>query len=75
MPQISLEYTRGIDDIRNWNAFFNEIHSLVHRETGIPLESCKSRALCHDHFFIGEGKQYTGFIHLEVAICLHPQWD
>lgn len=68
MPQIIFEYSASIKDLPDWDRFFKKIHLLVHRETGIDPESCKSRALRLEPFYVGEGTKYSGFVHLEVAL-------
>ena len=38
-----------------FDPLFAQIHGLLHEIGGIRIENCKSRAICHDQYFIGDG--------------------
>ena len=66
MPQITLEYSSNIQDVIDFKQLFSAIHNVIHTSGGILIENCKSRAICHETFFIGQGDTMNAFIHLEV---------
>jgi len=66
MPQISLEYSSNIQDVTNFKQLFSAIHHVIHTSGRVLIENCKSRAICHKTYFIGQGNPMNAFIHLEV---------
>ena len=68
MPQISLEYSTNAKVKTSWKRIFHSIHGIIHKETGVDMENCKSRAISRDSFYIGEGGDAKAFVHLEVAL-------
>lgn len=68
MPQITLQFTDNIKALPNFNFLFAEVHQALNSIAGIKIENCKSRAIKLDKYFIGDGTNNQGFVHLEVRI-------
>ena len=66
MPHIVLEYSANLYDLPSFSALFAEIHQVLHREGGIRLENCKSRARAAHHYFIADGSPDHAFVHLNI---------
>lgn len=69
MPQLTLEYTRNIDDSElKLGDILAELHQTLADKGGIDLAAFKSRARRLDTFRIGDGDPQGAFVHLEVAL-------
>ena len=66
MPHIILEYSANLYELPSFSALFADIHQTLHREGGIRLENCKSRARMASHFYIADGHPNHSFIHLSI---------
>ena len=69
MPQLTLEYTKNIDDgTLNVGDILGELHQTLADHGGIDIASFKSRAHRLDTFRISDGAPQNAFVHLEVAL-------
>ncbi len=68
MPQITLQFTDNIKALPNFNFLFAEVHQTLNNIAGIKIENCKSRAIKLEKYYIGDGTNSQGFVHLEVKI-------
>ncbi len=68
MPQIKLEYSANTSVSINFQKLFYEIHQVVNNIVGIPINNCKSRAIKHEDYFIGDGDKKHAFAHLEIDL-------
>lgn len=68
MPQITLQYTSNIQPLPKFYQLFSEVHKTINAIAGIKIENCKSRSIQLDNFYIGDGSENKGFLHLEVKI-------
>ena len=69
MPQLTLEYTRNIDDSElKVGEILGELHQTLADKGGIDLGAFKSRARRLDTFRIGDGDGQRAFVHLEVGL-------
>ena len=69
MPQLTLEYTKNIDDgTLDVGEILGELHRVLAAHGGIDIASFKSRAHRLDTFRIGDGSPRNAFVHLEVAL-------
>ena len=68
MPHILLEYTSNIQEETDFKQLFTNIHHIIHTSGGVNIENCKSRAICHDKYFIGQGEAMNAFINLRVQL-------
>lgn len=66
MPHIILEYSENIDLPGDKKELFGRIHQILNTVAGIRLENCKSRALMHMDYCIGDGESNNAFVHLDV---------
>ena len=55
---------------------FANLHGILAQVGGVHIENCKSRALAHDTFYIGDGDAQRAFVHLEVLLVegRSPRW-
>lgn len=67
MPQITLQYSKNIKTAE-LSCVFGDIHALLAERLPTELITCKSRIIQVGEFFIGNGAENIGFIHLEVAV-------
>ena len=69
MPQLTLEYTRNIEDSAlKVEEILGELQQTLADKGGIDLGAFKSRARRLDTFRIGDGNVQGAFVHLEVAL-------
>ena len=66
MPHIILEYSANLYELPSFSALFADIHQLLHREGGIKLENCKSRARMASNYYIANGDPSHSFVHLNI---------
>ena len=65
MPQVTLEYSKNIGKFDH-QQLFKQIHEVLTTITAI--ESCKSRAICHEDYYIGNGDRDNALVFLRIAI-------
>ena len=69
MPQLTLEYTKNIDDgTLDVGEVLGELHRVLADHGGIDIASFKSRAHRLNDYRIGDGDPQNAFVHLEVAL-------
>jgi len=68
MPQIRLEYTANTSIHFNFRGFFSEVHKTINQTAGISILNCKSRAIKHENYFIGNCSDNNAFVHMEIAL-------
>jgi 5-carboxymethyl-2-hydroxymuconate isomerase/predicted nucleic acid-binding protein len=68
MPHLRLEYTDNVARPVPFDELFSRLHQTLARTAGVPLEACKSRAVCRGAFRVGEGRHDQAFVHLEIAL-------
>lgn len=68
MPQIKLEYTSNITHDINFEELFSEIHRVLSDVGNNDINSCKSRAIKVDDYFIGNCEIENAFVHLEIKM-------
>lgn len=66
MPQLILEYSSNVIEpdkelLKSINQFLTEI-------LPTELSSCKSRAIRHDNFCVGNGNEKNAFIHVNLKV-------
>ena len=66
MPHITLELTQNIADHWNPSGFLNIAHDKMVNIIETKLYNCKSRVICHENFYIGNGDIHNAFIFLRV---------
>lgn len=65
MPQVTLEYSANINDF-NAQELFSKIHTILGQTA--KIESCKSRAIRHDDFYVAHGREEDAFIFLKIEM-------
>ena len=65
MPQVTLEYSANINDF-NAQELFSKLHTILGKIANI--EGCKSRAIRHDDFYIGHGREENALIYLRIGL-------
>ncbi|MBA4749598.1 MAG: 5-carboxymethyl-2-hydroxymuconate Delta-isomerase [Alphaproteobacteria bacterium] len=68
MPHIILQFSKDVCDQRTAETFFEKAHDFLVETLPTQLSSCKSRALEHTIFRVGEGNPENAFIHLTVKV-------
>ena len=66
MPHLTLEYTDNLQPVAGFDPLFDRLHRLVAEVGGIRLGNCKSRAVCREVYFVGEGGDRQAFVHLTI---------
>ncbi|MDA0901870.1 MAG: 5-carboxymethyl-2-hydroxymuconate Delta-isomerase [Proteobacteria bacterium] len=68
MPHLILEYSSNIIEKDDFNAFFKEAHEILVEKISANIDACKSRAIKHEHYYLGDGNVNNAFIHLSLKI-------
>lgn len=68
MPHLTLEYSSNIKE-RDFQTLFHKLHHTLVKVCSANLENCKSRAVQHDVFYIGDGNPQNAFVHLEISLA------
>jgi 5-carboxymethyl-2-hydroxymuconate isomerase len=66
VPQITLDYSQNMGKI-SFADLFAELHQCLAEVAGVPIENCKSRAICHEQVVIGRGEAANAFAHLTIG--------
>lgn len=69
MPHLILEYTNNVREERNFSSLFTKLHQILHTTAHASLASCKSRAVEHSTFQVGDGGANKAFVHLEIRLA------
>jgi 5-carboxymethyl-2-hydroxymuconate isomerase len=67
MPHLTLEYSDNIIET-DFAGLFERCHTLLTNQLPTQLASCKSRALKHADYYIGDGKRNNAFVSLTIKI-------
>lgn len=68
MPHLILEYSNNISEKPEFTALFRTLHTLLETQLPTALSNCKSRAIQHSQYHVGNGDPQNAFIHLEVKV-------
>jgi 5-carboxymethyl-2-hydroxymuconate isomerase len=68
MPHIILEYTENVKEKSKFQELFVQLHQIIVEVANASLESCKSRAIKHKNFFIGNGDVKNAFIYVQILL-------
>jgi len=69
MPHLVLEYSSNIKEKDAFDSLFAQLHQILAKVGNASLESCKSRAIEYETFYIGDGNHKNAFVHLEVRLA------
>lgn len=68
MPHIVLEYSSNIKEKID-PSLFAEIHHILAQIGNAKLDTCQSRAIRCENFYIGEGDPKNAFVHLSILMA------
>jgi 5-carboxymethyl-2-hydroxymuconate isomerase len=68
MPHLRLEYSVNVKE-RDFKTVFHELHQILVIECSASQESCKSRAIPYEVFYVGDGHPKNAFVHLEICLA------
>lgn len=68
MPQLTLEYSTNITESADFSALFAQCHHILAELLPAELASCKSRAIAHANFYVGDGKPANAFVSLKIQV-------
>jgi 5-carboxymethyl-2-hydroxymuconate isomerase len=68
MPHLTLNYSDNVSAPDNLGSLFALMHRELRNTTGVRIDNCKSRAVCHRIFLVGDGSAEAAFVHLDVAL-------
>jgi len=69
MPHLRLEYSGNLPIAgSNLQVLFSRLHDVLVNQAGADLFRCQSRAICCEHFCIGNGKENRAFVYLQVLL-------
>ncbi len=69
MPHVILEYSDNLKEKIDFSNLFADLHQILVVVTSADIGSCKSRAVEHTQFYIGNGSGRNAFIHVEVLLA------
>jgi 5-carboxymethyl-2-hydroxymuconate isomerase len=68
MPHLTLEYTRNLQSKIEFKEIFSKIHEEIIGTGEFVPDDIKSRAICINNYFIGDGNPDKGFVHLRISL-------
>ena len=68
MPQVILEYSDNILEQPDVEDLFRRLHELLIQHGPFKLSAIKSRVIRHREYFVADGNNSNGFIHLTLSI-------
>ena len=68
MPHCILEYSSNIQEKPDLQQLFSELHEALAATGEFSVSDFKSRAICHDIYFIADGTKDRTFVALEICI-------
>jgi 5-carboxymethyl-2-hydroxymuconate isomerase len=68
MPQIMLECTGNIIEKDLLSQLLLQIHPILSEKLPTDISSCKSRAIIHDIYSVGNGDVNNAFVHLSIGV-------
>jgi 5-carboxymethyl-2-hydroxymuconate isomerase len=69
MPHLVLEYSDNIKEKESFKLLFVQLHQILVTVCSATLESCQSRAIPWEIYYIGDGNSKNAFVHLEVCLA------
>jgi len=68
MPHLMLEYTKNLQSKIDFKEIFSKIHGEIIETGEFVSDDIKSRAICIEKYFIGDGDPEKGFVHLSISL-------
>jgi 5-carboxymethyl-2-hydroxymuconate isomerase len=69
MPHLTLEYSSNIKEEKGLRPLFQRLHNILVQIAKARLEDCKSRAVEHKQFYLGNGGSENAFVHVEILLA------
>jgi len=69
MPHLVLDYSSNVKEKESFEPLFKQLHQVLVTVCSAQLETCKSRAVFRDTYYIGDGNSENAFVHLDVCIA------
>jgi 5-carboxymethyl-2-hydroxymuconate isomerase len=66
MPQLILEYSANVLEQNNFTQLFKTCHEILAQKLPADLGSCKSRAIQHNIYYVGNGEPNNAFVHVSL---------
>ncbi|SCA62565.1 Uncharacterized protein SCG7109_AB_00370 [Chlamydiales bacterium SCGC AG-110-M15] len=66
MPHLIFEHSSNIQEDIHYPDLLKSLHEIV-SQLSVP-SAIKSRAICHDHFRVGNGEPDRAFVHITVLL-------
>ncbi|MFA6038193.1 MAG: 5-carboxymethyl-2-hydroxymuconate Delta-isomerase [Legionellales bacterium] len=68
MPQLRLDYTANVIEKNDFPALFKKCHEILATTLPTKINSCKSRAMLQEDYYIGDGDTGHAFVCLQLQI-------
>lgn len=68
MPHLILEYTGNISQRIDCRVLFSRLHHILINEGRFNIDSCKSRAVRLESYWVGAGEAQDAFVHLDLRL-------
>ena len=68
MPQLRLEFSPNIIEKNNMANLFQECHSILEKMLPTDINTCKSRAIECETFYVGDGNSNNAFVHVSLKV-------
>lgn len=68
MPQLRLEFSSNVLEKTNMTSLFHECHLILEKTLPTQINTCKSRAIECDLFYVGNGNQNNAFVHVSLKV-------
>lgn len=68
MPHLVLEYSSNLLEKRTLSGVFKKCHAILAEMLPTEVNSCISRAIEFDQYYIGEGQLNKAFIHVRLRL-------
>lgn len=68
MPHCIIEHSSNISERPSWQQVFADLHELMAHTGQFKKSDIKSRAICHEEFYVGNGHPAGSFVSLRIFI-------
>lgn len=68
MPHLILEFSNNVIEQDRFSDLFQKCHQTLAEKLPTNLMSCKSRAICLEHYHLADGKPDHAFVHGTLKI-------
>lgn len=75
MPQLTLEFSENVIEKNELDNLFQRCHMVLAEILPTSIESCKSRAIEHKIYYIGNGAPNNAFVHVNLKIMAGRSYD